>query len=63
MENKNQVDELGRRQGLWITYHINRDNILWKVYYLNGERINYMQLFDGYRANVFYIDSFINIIF
>ena len=46
MDNINQYDEFGRKQGLWIDYYYQTNNILEKRYYLNDGLINFRQIYD-----------------
>jgi antitoxin component YwqK of YwqJK toxin-antitoxin module len=44
MENINKIDELGRRQGLWIINWSN-DNVYYKTIFLNNEFMGHFQTF------------------
>ena len=56
----NKRDKLGRKQGLWVIYYAN-GNIWFKDNWLNGNRVNYLILFEF--DNVFLEDIFIYEIF
>jgi antitoxin component YwqK of YwqJK toxin-antitoxin module len=60
MVNINQVDELGRKQGLWIRHYPDGD-IFFKCYYLNSILTNYYQFF--YIRNSLSSDEFYHTIF
>jgi antitoxin component YwqK of YwqJK toxin-antitoxin module len=60
MNEINQIDSKGRRQGIWL-FNFSNKNVELKIYYLNGGIINYFQRF--FRNGRFFEDEFLFEIF